>query len=106
MQPKSQAGAGLQAEQGREITPMPGRAGAAGASGREVRKPFPGGHEARRGVSLEVRRGEVLAILGTSGSGKTTLLKLVNRLIEPSSGEVLVHGIPTGQWDPIELRRA
>jgi osmoprotectant transport system ATP-binding protein len=75
-------------------------------SWRAVRKTFPGGHEALRGVSLEVRRGEVLAILGTSGSGKTTLLKLVNRLIEPSDGEVVVQGLPTAQWDPIELRRA
>jgi osmoprotectant transport system ATP-binding protein len=85
---------------------MPSPAATAAVSWREVRKTFPGGHEALRGVSLEVRRGEVLAILGTSGSGKTTLLRVVNRLIEPTAGEVLVHGIPTSQWDPIELRRA
>jgi osmoprotectant transport system ATP-binding protein len=48
----------------------------------------------------------VLAILGTSGSGKTTLLKMVNRLIEPTAGEVLVEGRSTASWDPIALRRS
>ncbi len=57
-------------------------------------------------MSLEVRRGEFLAILGTSGSGKTTLLKLVNRLIDPTGGSVVVGGRPTTDWDPIELRRS
>ena len=52
---------------------------------RDVRKTFPGGTVALGGVSLEVRRGEFLAILGTSGSGKTTLLRLINRLINPRS---------------------
>ena len=62
---------------------------------RDVRKTFGDGHQALAGVSLEVRRGEFLAILGTSGSGKTTLLRLVNRLIDPTSGEVVVLGKPT-----------
>jgi ABC-type phosphate/phosphonate transport system ATPase subunit len=52
---------------------------------RDVRKTYPEGTVALGGVSLEVRRGEFLAILGTSGSGKATLLRLVNRLIDPSS---------------------
>jgi osmoprotectant transport system ATP-binding protein len=73
---------------------------------RDVRKVFADGHPALDGVSLEARRGEILAILGTSGSGKTTLLKLVNRLIDPTSGEVVVGGRPTTAWDPIELRRS
>ena len=73
---------------------------------RDVRKTFDDGHQALGGVSLEVRRGEFLAILGTSGSGKTTLLRLVNRLIDPTSGEVVVEGRPTTEWDPIALRRS
>ena len=73
---------------------------------RDVRKVFADGQAALDGVTLEARRGEVLAILGTSGSGKTTLLKLVNRLIDPTSGEVIVGGRPTAAWDPIELRRS
>ena len=72
---------------------------------RDVHKLYPSGLAALDGVDLEARAGEVLAILGTSGSGKTTLLKLVNRLIEPSSGKVEVRGKPTDEWNPIALRR-
>jgi osmoprotectant transport system ATP-binding protein len=72
----------------------------------QVWKSYPDGHHALRGVDLEVASGECLAILGTSGSGKTTLLKLVNRLVEPTSGAVLVQGVPTRDWDPIALRRS
>jgi osmoprotectant transport system ATP-binding protein len=60
---------------------------------------------ALNGVSLAVAKGEFLALVGTSGSGKTTLLKLVNRLIEPTKGRVLVGGADVSQGDPIELRR-
>jgi osmoprotectant transport system ATP-binding protein len=73
---------------------------------RDIRKRYPDGQEAVRGVSLDVASGEVLALLGTSGSGKTTLLKMVNRLVEPSSGEILVGGRSTASWDPIALRRS
>ena len=58
-----------------------------------------------RDLSFEVRQGETLVLLGRSGSGKTTTLKLVNRLLEPTSGQVFVEGQPTTSWDPIRLRR-
>jgi osmoprotectant transport system ATP-binding protein len=52
-----------------------------------------------------VRRGETLVLLGRSGSGKTTSMKLINRLIDPTSGEVRVEHKRTLEWDPIRLRR-
>ncbi|MFQ5889429.1 MAG: ATP-binding cassette domain-containing protein [Gemmatimonadota bacterium] len=64
-----------------------------------------GGTSVLTGLSLNVDAGETVVLLGRSGSGKSTTLRLVNRLLEPSSGSVRVHGIPTESWDPIELRR-
>ncbi|MEP7074212.1 MAG: ATP-binding cassette domain-containing protein [Acidobacteriota bacterium] len=56
-------------------------------------------------LNLAVAPSEILILLGESGCGKTTTLKLINRLIEPTSGEVFVEGKTTVDWDPIELRR-
>src|ERR1043165_2750279 len=56
-------------------------------------------------LNLIVERGETLVLLGESGCGKTTTLKLVNRLFEPSAGEVKVEGKTTTGWDGIALRR-
>jgi len=63
------------------------------------------GRELLHNLNLEVQRGETLVLLGRSGSGKTTTLKLINRLLPPSSGELLVEARPTSEWDVIRLRR-
>jgi osmoprotectant transport system ATP-binding protein len=70
-----------------------------------VSKLWPGGVKAVDGVSLEVAAGSFVALVGTSGSGKSTLLKMVNRLVAPSAGEVLVGGAPVGAGPAPALRR-
>ncbi|MTJ13414.1 ATP-binding cassette domain-containing protein [Anabaena sp. UHCC 0187] len=56
-------------------------------------------------LNLSIYQGEALILLGRSGSGKTTTLKLINHLLLPSKGEVLVSDYPTTKWDAIKLRR-
>ena len=56
-------------------------------------------------LNLTIDQGETLVLLGRSGSGKTTTMKMINRLLDPTFGEVRVEGISTGAWDPIVLRR-
>jgi osmoprotectant transport system ATP-binding protein len=64
-----------------------------------------GGFTAIDDISFKVEKGETVAFLGTSGCGKTTLLKMVNRLIEPSSGEIRVDGAPIAGQPAEELRK-
>src|SRR5438445_13749147 len=59
------------------------------------------GREVLRGLDLDILPGETVVLLGRSGSGKTTALKLVNALLVPTAGEVLVEGKETRAWDPI-----
>jgi osmoprotectant transport system ATP-binding protein len=58
-----------------------------------------------RGIDLDVEAGETLALVGRSGAGKSTLLKVINGLIAPDRGDVVVEGRPARQWNPFELRR-
>ncbi len=64
-----------------------------------------GGRPVLRQVSLSVAAGQTVALVGRSGSGKTTLLRLVNRLLDPDSGDVFVDGLSTRAWNPVDLRR-
>lgn len=66
---------------------------------------LPDGRTLLRDLSLQIERGETLILLGRSGSGKTTTMKLINRLLDPTSGRIEVEGRPTVEWDPIRLRR-
>ena len=61
--------------------------------------------EILRRLTLAIEPGETLVLLGRSGSGKTTALKMVNGLLLPSGGEVLVDGRSTTAWDPVRLKR-
>ncbi|MCZ6598963.1 MAG: ATP-binding cassette domain-containing protein [Planctomycetota bacterium] len=71
-----------------------------------VSKSFDGGATwAVRDVSLDVAAGELVALVGESGSGKTTTLKMINRLVEPTSGRVAVDGRDVAGVDPVALRR-
>jgi osmoprotectant transport system ATP-binding protein len=71
---------------------------------REVSKRFDGVVALDR-VTLDVRRGECVALIGESGSGKTTLLRCFNRLTDPDSGTVRLDGADVSTVDPVELRR-
>ena len=62
-------------------------------------------HTIVKEISLSVDPGQTLVLLGRSGSGKTTLLKLINRMLVPTTGQVVVRERPTTEWEPIQLRR-
>ena len=71
----------------------------------EVTKIYPGNVKAVDSLCLKVKRGELVVLIGPSGCGKTTTLKMVNRLIEPSSGKIFLAGTDTDELDAVELRR-
>src|SRR5215831_11128594 len=71
----------------------------------QVSKTYDTRHVAVCNVSLEVPAGQMLVLLGGSGCGKTTTLKMINRLIEPSDGRILVGDRDVRKADPVELRR-
>lgn len=62
-------------------------------------------HSILKNVNIRINKGELVVIIGPSGCGKTTLLKMINRLIEPSSGSIFINGKDITQQDVIELRR-
>ncbi|WP_030846011.1 ABC transporter ATP-binding protein [Streptomyces sp. NRRL F-4474] len=70
-----------------------------------VTKRYPDGTTAVEDLSFEVAEGELVTLVGPSGCGKTTTMKMVNRLIDPTSGRILLDGEDIAAADPVELRR-
>ncbi|WP_105566911.1 ABC transporter ATP-binding protein [Microbacterium halophytorum] len=73
---------------------------------RSVRKEYPDGTVAVGDVSLTVPSHRTVVLVGSSGSGKTTLLRMVNRMVEPTSGQVLIDGDDVRDRDAVGLRRS
>ena len=71
----------------------------------DLAKRYPDGTSAVHDLSLEVPLGEVTMLVGPSGCGKTTTLKMINRLIEPTSGRIILDGTDVTHADPVKLRR-
>jgi osmoprotectant transport system ATP-binding protein len=70
-----------------------------------IRKQFPGGTVAVTSLDLHVEPGELVVLIGPSGCGKSTVLRMINRLIEPTAGRVLIGGEDVTRADPVALRR-
>src|SRR6476469_9041403 len=70
-----------------------------------VGKTYDDGTVAVAGLDLDVARGELVCLVGPSGCGKSTTLKMVNRLIEPTSGTIEIDGADVTRQDPVQLRR-
>ncbi|WP_346384159.1 ATP-binding cassette domain-containing protein [Nocardioides sp.] len=70
-----------------------------------VGKTYPDGTEAVQALDLEIGRGELVCLVGPSGCGKSTTLKMINRLIEPTTGTIEIDGEDVTRQDPVKLRR-
>lgn len=94
-----------------DVTPEVDSGGPASTSGAaaitldQVRKQYPDGTVAVGELSLEVKAGELLVLIGPSGCGKSTVLRMINRLIEPTAGRILLGDEDVTRADPVQLRR-
>ncbi len=73
---------------------------------KNVSKVYRGGKKAVSNLDITVNKGEFIAFIGTSGSGKTTAMRMINRMIEPTTGEILLNGKNIEQMNPVTLRRS
>lgn len=72
---------------------------------KNVTKLYPNGKKAVDNISLSFETGEFIVFIGTSGSGKTTSMRMINRMIEPTEGEILINGQNIQKKNAVELRR-
>ncbi|MFC3885687.1 ABC transporter ATP-binding protein [Bacillus songklensis] len=72
---------------------------------KHVGKKYPDGFVALKDIDFHIEEGELVALIGPSGCGKTTTMRMINRLIEPTSGQILINGEDISKKDPVELRR-
>lgn len=72
---------------------------------KNLSKTYDGNVQALKNVSFNVEQGEFLAVIGLSGSGKSTLLRCINRLVEPTSGQIIMDGVDVTKASDEELRR-
>ncbi|SFI48368.1 osmoprotectant transport system ATP-binding protein [Paenibacillus sp. UNC496MF] len=70
-----------------------------------VNKVYPDGYQALKNINLEFKQGELTVLIGPSGCGKSTTMKMINHLVTPTSGSILIDGKDTREIDPVELRR-
>ncbi|QSB15684.1 ATP-binding cassette domain-containing protein [Natronosporangium hydrolyticum] len=90
-----------------DVTPPPQAAPSAAAAItlESIRKQYPDGTVAVDSLDLHIAPGELVVLIGPSGCGKSTVLRMVNRLIEPSAGRILLDGTDITSGDPVTLRR-
>lgn len=70
-----------------------------------LEKRYPTGDMALKGINLHVPKGQVMALIGPSGAGKSTLIRCVNRLVEPTKGQILLNGTDVTALKPAALRQ-
>ncbi|HLV58814.1 MAG TPA: ATP-binding cassette domain-containing protein, partial [Natronosporangium sp.] len=88
-----------------DATADPGARKAAAITLESLRKVYPDGTVAVHSLDLHVRAGEVVVLIGPSGCGKSTVLRMINQLVAPTGGRVLLDGVDVTRSDPVALRR-
>ncbi|MAB20641.1 ATP-binding cassette domain-containing protein [Microbacterium sp. UBA3394] len=89
-----------------DTTPAASADAPGGIDFRDVTKVFPDGTRAVGEFRLHVPPHKTTVLVGSSGSGKTTLLRMINRMVEPSSGSITIDGDDIADRDPVALRRS
>ena len=70
-----------------------------------ISKTYERGLKVTDDINLHIKEGEILVLIGPSGCGKTTTMKMINRLVEPTTGKIFIKGEDISKLNPVELRR-